>query len=508
MQHNFGERCACGFPFVHRSKDYLLNSAARFMGQTMGKLSYLFAAALTACAANAFAASVADVYQAALENDPVLGAAKQNYAARSEIVPQARAGLLPTISLNGSTAYNRLEYPDGQYIETNPSSPNFGQLRGIPGQEFNTHTWQAQLVQPIVDVAAYYTFRSAAALKSQAKQDYTASEQNLIVRTVAAYLDVLRSQAVLDSTNAEEAAVKRQQEQVQQRFDVGLVAITDVLDATAAYDNVVVRRIQAERDQGIQFETLFTLTGASYAEVDRISRDLPIVNPTSVDENEWVAIALANNPNVLASRDAKLAAERDLRARQAGHLPTVDAVASYNENVNQYNQLLGGQRFLGDQTNTRVYGLQLQLPIYQGGYTTSKVREARARLLQSGELVRNNEWAVSRDTRNLLRAVTTDVIRVQARIKSIKSSESALEATQTGYEVGTRNIVDVLQAQQRLYLSQFDYADSRYNYVRDLLLLKQSAGTLNNDDVVKLNSYTDPQQPVRRINTVSESAAQ
>jgi len=126
-------------------------------------------------------------------------------------------------------------------------------------------------------------------------------------------------------------------------------------------------------------------------------------------------------------------------------------------------------------------------------------------LLQSGEVLRNNEWVVSRDTRNLLRTVTTDVIRVRARIKAIKSAESALEATQTGYEVGTRNIVDVLQAQQRLYSSQFDYADSRYNYVRDLMLLKQSAGTLAPDDVGRLNTYIDPQQPVRRLNAISEN---
>jgi outer membrane protein len=469
----------------------------------MGKLSYVIAMAALGLATNAFAVNVADVYQAAVENDPVLGAAKQDYAAREEVVPQTRAGLLPSISLNGSTAYDRLEYPNGQFIDTNPASPNFGQLRGIPGQEFNTHAWQAQLVQPIIDVAAYYTYKSAQALKAQAKQDYVGSEQNLIVRTIGAYLDVLRSQAVLDSTSAEEAAVKRQQEQVQQRFDVGLVAITDVLDATAAYDNVVVRRIQAERDQGIQFETLSTLTGESYEQVDQISTNLPIINPPSIDENDWVAIGLANNPAVLASREAQTAAERDLRARQAGHLPTVDAIASYNEDTNHVQQLAGGQAFLGDQTNTRVYGLQLQMPIYQGGFTQSKVREARARLLQSGELLRNNEWTVSRDIRNLLRAVTTDVIRVQARIKSIKSSESALEATQTGYEVGTRNIVDVLQAQQRLYLAQFDYADSRYNYVRDLMLLKKTAGTLNAADVASLNAYADPQQPVRRLNTVT-----
>ena len=226
-----------------------------------------------------------------------------------------------------------------------PRAPTSANCAAFPGQEFNEHTWQAQLIQPIVDVAAYYTYKSAKALKAQAEQDYISSEQDLIVRTVSAYLEVLRSQAALDSTNAEEAAVKRQQEQVQQRFDVGLVAITDVLDATAAYDNVVVRRIQAERDQGIRFEDLYKLTGASYAEVDQVSTNLPIVNPASVDENEWVAIALANNPTVLASRQAQVAAERDLRARQAGHLPTVDAIASYNEGINHYNQLAGGQAF-------------------------------------------------------------------------------------------------------------------------------------------------------------------
>jgi len=477
------------------------------MGHTMRNLYSTIARAVIACAAatHAYAAGVADVYRAAVDNDPVLGAAKQNYAARGEIVPQARAGLLPNVGLNASTSYNRLEYPKGQILDTDPTSPTFGTLHGISGDDFNAHTWQAQLVQPLVDVAAYYTYKSSQALKAQASKDYAAAEQNLIVRAVSAYLDVLRSQAALESTTAEEAAVKRQQEQVQQRFDVGLVAITDVLDATAAYDNVVVLRIQAERDQGIQFETLYTLTGQSYQEVDQISTSLPIVNPASVDEDEWVTIALANNPNVLASRDAKLAAERDLRAKQAAFLPTVDGILSYNQDINHVETFAGQSGFLGDKTNTRTYALQFQLPIYQGGYTLSKVREARARLLQSDEQLRNNEWTVTRNVRTALRAVTTDVIRVRARIKAIKSSESALEATQTGYEVGTRNIVDVLQAQQRLYSSQFDYADSRYNYVRDLMLLRQTAGILSPDDVGRLNAYVDPQQPVRKLNTITDN---
>jgi outer membrane protein len=474
----------------------------------MRNFLWTVAAAAIGCAfaTQASAANLADVYQAAVDNDPVLGAAQQDYAARGEIVPQSRAGLLPNVNLNASTSYNRLEYPKGVLVDTNPASPTFGQLRGIPGDDFNAHTWQAQLVQPLIDVQAYYTYKSSQALKAQAKQDYAASELNLIVRAVSAYLEVLRSQAALDSITANEAAVKRQQEQVQQRFDVGLVAITDVLDATAAYDNVVVQRIQAELDQGIQFETLYTLTGQTYQEVDSLSSTLPIVNPASVDEDEWVTIALANNPNVLASREAKSAAERDLSAKKAAFLPTVDGVLSYNQDINHVETFVGsGIGTIGDKTNTRTYALQLQLPIYQGGFTASKVREARARLLQSDDLLRNNEWTVSRDTRNLLRAVTTDVIRVRARIKSIKSAESALEATQTGYEVGTRNIVDVLNAQQRLYASQFDYADSRYNYVRDLMSLKQTAGTLSADDVARLNAYVDPQQPVRKLNAITDN---
>ncbi|HEY6600080.1 MAG TPA: TolC family protein, partial [Pseudomonadales bacterium] len=269
----------------------------------MLKVSYLVVGVLTAYATGAYGANVADVYQAAVENDPVLGAAKQEYAARKEIVPQTRAALLPNLNANATGARNRLEFPGANLLDTDPTSPTFGQQVSVPGREYNQHSWQAQVIQPVFDVAAYYNYQSAKAIKKGAAYDYESAEQALIVRAVSAYLDVLRSQAVLDSTSAEEAAVKRQQEQVQQRFDVGLVAITDVLDAAAVYDNVVVRRIQAERDQGIFFETLYTLTGMTYEEVDRLSPDLPIVNPESVDEDEWVNIALANNLTVLASRE-------------------------------------------------------------------------------------------------------------------------------------------------------------------------------------------------------------
>jgi len=468
----------------------------------MRKLPFLLVAVLitSLLAPGAYCANLAEVYQSAAENDPVLGAAREDYAARKEIVPQTRAALLPNVNLIGSISNNRIDFPGAHTVDTNPTSPTFGQHLSVPGDSYKTETWQAQLVQPILDFPAYFNYRGAQARSKQASYEYTAAEQALIFRVVQAYLNILRSQDLVDSTSAEEAAVKRQQEQVQQRFDVGLVAITDVLDATAAYDNAVVRRIVAEGAQGIFFETLFTLTGISYDQIDRIGATLPIVNPVPIDEEVWVTTALANNPIVLASREQQVAAQRDLRARQAGHLPTLDALASYNHLDTDTPTLVFGEQ------NTRTYALQMQLPIYQGGFTNSKVREARYRLIEAGDLLRNREWTVSRDVRNLMRDITIDVSRVEARLKSIKSGESALEATQTGYEVGTRNIVDVLQAQQRLFLSQFELADARYQYMLDLMELKQTTGVIVEADLMDLNSFADSEHTVRKIKTVSSTA--
>jgi outer membrane protein len=313
-----------------------------------------------------------------------------------------------------------------------------------------------------------------------------------------AYLNILRAQDRLDTTKAEITAVKRQLEQVQQRFDVGLVAITDVLDSQAAYDNAVVRGIQAEGDYAISFETLSTLTGKSYESLNRLDESLPIVDPNPSQEDEWVNTALENNYGVKAARAQLKAARRDKRAKQSSHLPTVDAT------VTQVESVTGGRNFLGaDTTQSTVYGLQLSWPLYTGGLTRSRVRQANATAEQASELLLSQQLNVTRDTRNLYKSVTTDVIRVEARLKAIRSSQSALEATETGYEVGTRNIVDVLQAQQRLFGSQFDYADSRYTYLLNLMRLKQSAGTLSEADLKELNSYMNPANPVRRVISAS-----
>ena len=467
------------------------------MSHTVRNLVCLFrksaaAAALGLAAAPAVAIDIADAYQDALENDPVLGTAEAAFAARKELIPQARSNLLPRLSISASTAWNERSFPVPPRLDFDISSPTFGQVAPVADQNFNERQWSARIDQPIVNLSNWFTLRSAKSSVEGAESNLAEARQGLIVRVVQAYLDVLRAQDRLDATLAREAAVNRQLEQVQQRFDVGLVAITDVLEAQAVYDAAVVDRIQADGDRYIFFETLHTLIGERFESIDRLSANLPIVDPEPGNEEDWVTTALDANHRIATARAQLEAANRTIAARRAGHLPTVDG------SVTRSKYITGGASFLANRINTTTWALSFNLPIYQGGFTNSRTKEARALAEQAREELLNQQLTVSRDTRNLFQAVATDVIRVGARTKAIASSRSALEATETGYEVGTRNIVDVLQAQQRLFSSQFDHADSRYNYVIDLMRLKQTAGSLAEEDLVELNRFADSSDRVSR----------
>ena len=445
------------------------------------KMAATFAASLLFTTAG-YAENILDVYKTAKDNDAVLGAANASFAASKELVPQARSLLLPSI---------------GGQVNTSKTNRDI-LLRGQPalGETYNDNGWNAQLRQPVLNLASWYTLGSAKSSVKAAGMQLEAERQDLIVRVIEAYLNILRTKDRLDTTSAEVTAVQRQLEQVQQRFEVGLVAITDVLESQAVYDSTVVRRIQAESDHDLSFETLITLTGRSYDQLARLSQTLPIVDPNPKDEEEWVATALRSNLGIKAAAAQLAAARSNVRARRSDHLPTIDATATYADSVT------GGQNFFGGAgdttTENTIYALSLTVPLYRGGAVRSKVREANARVVQSQEQLLNQKRTVTRNTRNLFKSVATDVLRVEARLKAIRSSQSALEATETGYEVGTRNIVDVLQAQQRLFSTQFDYADSRYNYVVNLMRLKQATGKLTQEDLEELNQFVDSGDLVER----------
>ncbi|KPB81461.1 MULTISPECIES: TolC family outer membrane protein [Pseudomonas syringae group] len=419
-----------------------------------------------------------NVYQQAVDNNADLAASRADYDARKEAVPQARAGLLPNISGSVQNTNTRTSIDRPSAVATRSGT-----------------VYQATLSQPIFRADRWFQLQAAEAVNEQAELELSATEQNLILQSAQSYFSVLRAQDNLASTKAEEAAFKRQLDQANERFDVGLSDKTDVLQAQASYDTSRASRLIARRQVDDAFQALVTLTNREYNSIEGIVHTLPVLAPTPNDAKAWVDTAAQQNLNLLASNYAVSAAEETLRQRKAGHAPTLDAVATYqrgdNDALGFNNPNYTGQNYGGD-VEQRSIGVQLNIPIYSGGLTSSQVREAYSRLSQSEQRRESLRRQVVENTRNLHRAVNTDVEQVQARKQSIISNQSALEATEIGYQVGTRNIVDVLDAQRQLYASVRDYNNTRYDYILDNLRLKQAAGTLNPGDLQDLSRYLKP----------------
>ncbi|MNQ58907.1 Outer membrane protein TolC precursor [compost metagenome] len=418
------------------------------------------------------------VYQQAAANNADLAAARADYQARREVVPQARAGLLPNLSAGADLSDNRTQID---------SPANTASRSGT--------VYQANLSQPLFRADRWFQLQAAEASSEQAALELSAIEQNLILQSAETYFAVLRAQDTLASTKAEEAAFKRQLDQANERFDVGLSDKTDVLEAQAGFDTARANRIFANRQVEDAFQALITLTNREHPALEGIEHSLPILAPTPNDAKAWVDTAAAQNLNLQASNYAVSAAEETLRQRKSGHAPTLDAVASYQKGDNDSlgfsnsdNRLPGQDPFSGD-VEQRSIGLQLNIPLYSGGLTSSQVREAYQRVNQSEQLRESLRRQVVQNTRDLHRAVNTDVETVQARKQSIISNQSALEATEIGYQVGTRNIVDVLDAQRQLYNSVRTYNFARYDYILNNLRLKQAAGTLSPADLEALEQY-------------------
>lgn len=416
-----------------------------------------------------------NVYQEAVGNNADLAAARADYDARKEGVPQARAGLLPNLSATAENSAVRLKTEEPSRVANRSGT-----------------IYRASLSQPLFRIDRWYQLQAAEAVNEQAALELSATEQNLILQTAETYFAVLRAQDALAATRAEEAAFRRQFDQADERFKVGLTDKTDVLQAQAGYDTARAARIVAQRQVDDAFQALVTLTNREYNSIEGIVHTLPVLLPTPNDAKAWVDTASQQNLNLLATNHAVDAAEETLRQRKAGHAPTLDAVAQYQKGDNDLQEMTNpnftGVDYHGDVAR-RTIGLQLNIPIYSGGLTSSQVREAYARLTQSEQRREGLRRQVVENTRNYHRAVNTDVEQVQARKQSIISNQSALEATEIGYQVGTRNIVDVLDAQRQLYSSVRDYNNSRYDYILDNLRLKQAAGTLSPEDLQDLSRY-------------------
>ncbi|SEJ95032.1 TolC family outer membrane protein [Pseudomonas sp. NFR16] len=423
-------------------------------------------------------ANLVSVYSEALQNDPYLAAARAEYEARREVVPQAKANLLPNLSAGATVGDTRTAF-DQPSVTSNRSG----------------NAYQATLIQPVFHMDRWFQLSAAEAVNDQAMAQLAVVQQDLVMRSAQDYFEVLRAQDSLAATKAEEAAFKYQLDQASARFATGLADKTDTLQAQASYDTSRANRIVAERQVDDAFQALNTLTDHEYRSLQGVMHELPLVPPSPASASDWVDAAAKQNLDLRVSNYAVDSAHETVKQRKAGHAPTVDIVARFqkgdNDSLGFTNPSKTGARYSGD-VEQRTISLQLNVPIYSGGLINSQVAEAVARLDESEHQREGVRRRVVESARNFYRAVITDVEQAKARNQSIISNQNAVQATEVGYRVGTRNIVDVLDAQRQLFTAVRDYNNSRYNYLLDILELKRAAGTLSPDDLQALQSYFKP----------------
>lgn len=450
--------------------------------------TFWFLGLLALAPLSANANSLLDIYELALENDAQLEADRAAYDAGQENRTLGRAGLLPQV--NARAFYTESE--DDNFDNTN----NTSQVT-----ERENSGWSISLDQPLVNMAAWYEYKRGSTLSELAEVQFGADQQSLIVRVAEAYFNVLRAIDNLETAQAEEKALKQQLEQTSQRYDVGLTAITEVHEAQSVYDTAAAAALEAEGNLGIAYEALEVLTGQTHDRIAPLADDFPVVSPQPADRHEWVEFALQNNYQLKAAQLNTRASEQSAKAAKSQHLPTLSASASYNDSQSEGDQYLGGDigNITSDsETQGHSFTISLNVPLFTGGRTSGQRRQAHAQYLQSRAEMNRAQRNVVQSARSLHLSVEIGVSQVRAREQAIVSAESALEATQSGYEVGTRNLVEVLLAQRAVYQAQRDYYNALYDYVIDSFQLREVAGMLTPADVQRIDASLNAVDPVRR----------
>lgn len=455
------------------------------------------AIAATLGTVSAHADSLLDIYELAVQNDPQLKAAEATYRANIEAEDLGRAALLPQIS--AQAYYQDAETESDSKSTTLSSTGSPTVIDQSTTTDAETESYSLTLNQAIFDLSAWFNFRAGQKLSEQAEAQLAFDQQELIVRVADAYFNVLRARENLDASKAEERAAKRQLEQTQERFDVGLIAITDVHESRAAYDNAVAQRLAFDGDLAIARENLSLLTGQEHGKLQLLKDDYPIAEPQPASRAEWVEFALQNNYQLKVAEAASNAAYQTARSKKMEHLPKVSGSFSYTND-----DMSGTRRFNPEstfsvppdsETETEALRLTVTMPLFSGGAVSANRRQAYEQYNASRYNAQLTQRQVVNGTRAQHIAVYTAVQRVKARKQNIVSARSALDATEAGYEVGTRNVVDVLNAQRALYAAMRDYTNTRYDYVLNMLRLKLNAGTLSPADITNLNQWLEESEP-------------
>ena len=425
---------------------------------------------------SAAATGLLDIYQLAIDNDPQYRGIDAAYRAALEGKSQSRALLLPSVNLTADSSSNK---------QKTLSSSSFT----VGTRDFDSSGYTLSLSQPLLNYDYFIQLRQSDAAIGEAKANLSAAQQELMVRISERYFDALAALDGLEFARAEKRAIDRQLEQTRQRFEVGLIAITDVHEAQAAYDLVTAQEILAENLLASQYEALTEITGRYHKTVAGLSADTPLISPKPADIGKWGDTALNQNFQLIAAEFAYHRARDEIKRQRSGHLPTLEFNASHT-----YADSEGGN-FGSNESENQSLELRLNLPLFQGGATSSRTRQAQRLADQSREGYEQQRRATLRQARDAYLSVLAEINRVKALGQAVVSAQSALDATEAGLEVGTRTTVDVLDTRRELFRAQRDHARSRYDYILHTLRLKQAAGILTTADLELINSWLQPATP-------------
>lgn len=431
---------------------------------------FALAAALTFSQAQA--ENLVDVYELALDADQTLNAAEIGYQAALQAKPLARSALLPQINANAG-----FENHDQTFSDTPPEKQAFFQ-----DKKFDRIRYGVRLDQVLYDKDSWVRLGQANNQIAKAEADIAAARQDLILRVATAYFDVLAGRDSLTFARAEKQAISQQLQQSKERFEVGLIAITDIHEAQAKFDLSKAQEIDAQNGLGIAQESLLVLTGQLPEGLDPLKESFIPVSPEPTEIDAWVTSALENSLALKAANFGLDIAKQEITRRKAGHYPTLGLSAEVGVQDDS-----GG--FSEGASSDTILALALKLPLYTGGRTSASVTEARLLYRQAETNVELQKREAVRQARASYLNVIAGISRVQALKQALASSQSAVDATDAGYEVGTRTAVDVLLALRDTYRAQRDYAQSRYDYILSTFRLKQAAGILSSRDLKEINDW-------------------
>ncbi len=421
-----------------------------------------------------FSSSVAamdliEVYTLAEANDPVYRQAVYSTLAARESKPQAKALLLPHANFSANTTNN------DQII----SSAGFGTSGDI---DFNSHGYTLNVAQPLFRWDRYLSLKQSDSIILRAEAEKISTQQELIIRVAESYFEILAALDNIKFAEAETKSLGRQLEQTNQRFEVGLTAITDVHEAQAGFDRATADEIHAKNLLDNARENLHEITGQYVTELDNLEDSMPLISPEPNDINQWSTIAESRNMNIIAIKHTLENSRLEIKKQKAGHLPTLDLVARHGYNVS-------GGRFGDTKIKTSNVGLVFNVPLYQGGQVNSRIKQAGYRYNQSMQKLEQVLRATQRETRQAYLGVMSGISRVSALKQAIVSSETALNATATGFKIGTRTAVDMVASERTTLNAKRNYSRAKYDYLLNSLRLKRAAGTLSQDDLKQISAW-------------------